>query len=265
MNTQLADFRQGFVNGFLPLVWFRGHIKTADSATFSSGIKLIEFNKRERWVVTSSSDIQTNLKCGECDPACETFAERIDISNRFDGSLAEKVQRKGLQKFMSENVWTDSLARRNFFGLQEICFLVEWIRILELQIIIEGIGGNDQFGFDFLVDRCAPIVSHGWVMPTLRRLDRSSYNSFGQVAGHVLDFLQSNLRSLLFCRKSSKLFRNDLFGLVGVDVSHQIQENVVGSVMLSVPRFDIVGVPSTNERLLSDRESFGETILTVKR
>ena len=62
----------------------------------------------------------------------------------------------------------------------------------------------------------------------------------------------------------TKLVGNELFGLLDVNVSDEVQEDIVGSVMRAMPGTNVFRLPRANQGFLANGKALGETILPVQ-
>mmetsp|Transcript_5615 Transcript_5615/g.11571 ORF Transcript_5615/g.11571 Transcript_5615/m.11571 type:complete len:312 (-) Transcript_5615:719-1654(-) len=186
---------------------------------------------------------------------------------------------------MFEHVGANVLSRSQVFCFQKVHLFVQLITLLQLQVI-SGIflwrllsllfcrvGGSYKWHSAgiYLQLLChlaifghTPVVSDGWEMPRLRRFHRTIVEGGCQIKSFLPKGRNGNIRRLLVRGNVSKLFLNGFHGLGRVNISHQVQQNIVRSVVRPVPGAHVIIFPIANEHFLANGKAFGQSVLSVQ-
>ena len=241
------------------------HVKAAYGTSLTCRIKLVELHKGEGGVITPTTDVETDLKGGESDAASKAAAERGQIIDGINGPLREEMQGESLQQLVAENVRANFEARQQIFGLQKLHLLVERVRLLKMDVILDLPIRLDQLLVLLRSRWDAPIVPNGRVMPALRGLDRPANNRIGKVGRLLLQLRNLDLGRLLVGQNMSEFVIDHPLRVGRVDISHNVEQDVVRPVVGPVPGLDIVLPPGANQTLFANGEALGQSVLPVQR
>mmetsp|Transcript_9076 Transcript_9076/g.18210 ORF Transcript_9076/g.18210 Transcript_9076/m.18210 type:complete len:245 (+) Transcript_9076:2460-3194(+) len=108
------------------------------------------------------------------------------------------------------------------------------------------------------------VMSHRWIMPTLSLFQRISNHCIRQITRITLQLRQSNFTPLLLRSQMSKLIFNRLLHILWIQITHNIQQDIIRTIMRPMPSLDIIPIPLLDQTFLSNGETLCQSILTME-